>query len=481
MESWKSLVRIASLGTARTSQELCALDFADCPDRLREALLVDAGGEPAQSLAQRLDQRQAHRLLDQAAVLALARRAGYRAPIASSPATIALAPNPATTEGRPVCRPAAAARLVTILATRRRLLPEWLALLDAAPGLLPPGLLPEMLELGVAQPQLQPLLRRLVGERGRWLAGLAQRWNWATATSPPPETVPSGVRLPDPERLAEARELVFALVSLRPQSLARTTIEIRQPTAAEHERLARLAGPTEPEAEGGEPEGPDGETEASIHLETPLARLLATLDPAVWKEAWSDQLEGPEKIVRAAARSVEREMLLAALTAATARWKALEWVEPLIAERLSEPTEEGLDIFQLLPAARQEHWILQALRKSDNLEVDQPGFWLLTRSSGVWGPQIAARLWPLMRREIEARQSTVTWDWRLLTTQAALRLDPRLADEARAFFAESITGNSPLVPDLVAFLGELSFRDAMAAELRGQSRPTPPATTSDSR
>jgi|GEM_PF-5526820 len=473
MESWTSLVRIASLGTARTSQQLCALDFADCPEGLREALLAEAGGVPAPRLAQRL--------LDQAAVLALARRAGYRATSVASPAMIAPSPGAATTADRPVCRPAAAARLVTILATRRRLLPEWLALLDAARGLIPPGLLPEMLELGAAQPPLQPLLRRLVGERGRWLAGLEQRWNWAAAISIPPEPLPPGERLPDPERLAEGRELVFALVSLRPQSLERTTIEIRQPTAAERERLARLGRPSAPEADGGQTEGPDGDIEASIHLETPLARLLAALDPAVWKEAWSHHLDGPEKIVRAAARSVEREMLLDALTAATARWKALEWVEPLIAERLSEPTEEGLDIFHLLPAARQEHWILQALRKSYNLEVDQPGFWLLTRSNCVWGPRIAAQLWPLMRREIEERQSTVTWDWRLLTTQAALRLDPQLAAEAEAFFAESITRSSPLVPDLVTFLEELSFRAAMAAELRGQSRSNPPATTSDRR
>ncbi|MFN7623405.1 MAG: DUF5691 domain-containing protein, partial [Acidobacteriota bacterium] len=337
--------------------------------------------------------RLAQRLLDQAAVLALARRAGYLATRVASPAMIAPSPGAATTADRPVCRPAAAARLVTILATRRRLLPEWLALLDAARGLIPPGLLPEMLELGAAQPPLQPLLRRLVGERGRWLAGLEQRWNWAAAISIPPEPLPPGERLPDPERLAEGRELVFALVSLRAQSLERTTIEIRQPTAAERECLARLGRPSAPEADGGQTEGPDGEIEASIHLETPLARLLAALDPAVWKEAWSHHLDGPEKIVRAAARSVEREMLLAALTAATARWKALEWVEPLIAERLSEPTEEGLDIFHLLPAARQEHWRLQAIRKSYNLEVDQPGFWLLTRSNCVWGPRIAAPLW----------------------------------------------------------------------------------------
>ncbi|MFM8394565.1 MAG: hypothetical protein ACKOB4_11650, partial [Acidobacteriota bacterium] len=171
-----------------------------------------------------------------------------------------------------------------------------------------------------------------------------------------------------------------------------------------------------------------------------------------------------------AARSVEREMLLAALTEATARWKALDWVEPLIAERLSEPTEEGLDIFHLLPAARQEHLILQALRRSDNLEVDQPAFWLLTRSSTVWGRRVAAQLWPLMLREVEGRSTTVTWDWRILTAQAALRLDPRMAAEAAAFFAEVVTSASPLVPDLVRLLDDLAFRSSMASELRRRSR-----------
>ena len=458
MESWNHLVRIASLGTARAGEELSLVDYLDTQEELREILEGEQGDEPAK------------RLLRNAAVLTLLRRAGSPSRPATSSEIGRLTHLTEGTPGidsRPVCSLAAARRLVSILTTRRHLLTEWLELLDVSACRIPEGMIPEMLELGLVQPESQGILRRLIGQRGAWLAEGDPRWSWVKS-----HPVGSVTRSHSPElngspdtpgsRLETgAQELVLSLLSLRSQPFERTTIEVRAPAAHELELLHQYASRCDELEEPG--------SERSIHLDSPLARLLARLDPTLLLNAWEEVLPHPELILRAAARSVEREMLLAALTEASAHWRAIDWIDLLIAERLSEPTEEGLEVFRLLPAERQEHWILQALRQSRNLEVDQPGFWLLTRSSTVWSERIASRLWPLMRVELESRTTTVNWDWRLLTSLAGCRLDPLLAGEAAAFFADSATESSPLRPDLERMLDDLSFRAAMAGELRQQS------------
>ncbi|MFM8394427.1 MAG: DUF5691 domain-containing protein, partial [Acidobacteriota bacterium] len=283
MESWNSLVRMASLGTARTGRELPSLDFADCPDELRLALRQESGESPSRIL------------LRHAALLTMARRAGYRAAPVCVDESTSTSRELATTAPRQVCPPAAAVRLVSILANRRHLLPEWLDLLDQMNGQIPEGLLPEILEVGREQPELRPILSRLIGERGRWLAGLNSSWAWADAQVPAPGPEGAADPFPSPESLAAARELLFSLVTLRKQALERTTIEIRRPTPREQEQLERLLPPADPEGE------------KSIHLDSPLAQLLAGLNPVVLLEAWAVEAGQPDKIVRAAARSVERE------------------------------------------------------------------------------------------------------------------------------------------------------------------------------
>ncbi|WP_170180824.1 DUF5691 domain-containing protein [Actinomadura pelletieri] len=115
----------------------------------------------------------AGRLLDQAAVLTVRRRAG-RMPVVEVPAPVALAP----VEDAPVVPAPAAARLRRILAGEQiRVLPEWL---DAAArhGLrVPAQSLPDLLERGRGDRSLRPQIVRAVGRRGVWLA--LQNTDWA--------------------------------------------------------------------------------------------------------------------------------------------------------------------------------------------------------------------------------------------------------------------------------------------------------------
>ncbi|WP_344589456.1 DUF5691 domain-containing protein [Actinomadura vinacea] len=114
----------------------------------------------------------AGRLLDQAAVLAVRRRAGRRPSAGAEPIA------PAPLEDAPVVPPAAARRLARILAGEQvRVLPEWLEAAADHGRRVPSRLLPELLEKGRGDRVLRPAIARAAGRRGVWLA--LQNTDWA--------------------------------------------------------------------------------------------------------------------------------------------------------------------------------------------------------------------------------------------------------------------------------------------------------------
>ncbi|MFG2243851.1 DUF5691 domain-containing protein [Spirillospora sp. NPDC048823] len=148
MTAWNEHVTAALLGTERR----------DPP------VLPGASEEPGD---------RAGRLLDQAAVLAVRRRAG-RVPSGAAPVPVALAP----VEDAPVVAAPAAARLRRILRGEQiRVLPEWLEAAAARGLRVPAQLLPDLLERGRGDRMLRPSIARASGRRGVWLA--LQNTDWA--------------------------------------------------------------------------------------------------------------------------------------------------------------------------------------------------------------------------------------------------------------------------------------------------------------
>ncbi|WP_131743019.1 DUF5691 domain-containing protein, partial [Actinomadura roseirufa] len=202
---WNAHVTAALLGTERRD-----------PPALQEA--------PAAPASVGADGGKAGRLLDQAALLTVRRRAGRlparagtagEADPAGGAGTVELiAPAPA--EHAPVVPPDAAARLARILAGEQiQVLPEWL---DAAAGhglRVPARLLPELLERGRGDRVLRPSIARAAGRRGVWLALRNTDWAylvgtgddhgggdgvWETGTRLQRVAFLSGLRGTDPER-----------------------------------------------------------------------------------------------------------------------------------------------------------------------------------------------------------------------------------------------------------------------------------------
>lgn len=472
MGSWSRLVRAATIGVASSIATGEGVADPSLPEGLRRLLDLAGqrgGEEPGASSSA---------LLRQAAIMHVARRAGYVPQwggegifLPEHPDSI-VEPWSANGDRLRECTPAMSARLEMILTDRLHLLPEWLRLLGQAGYRLPNLLLPELLELGLRRPEVGCELAGVLGSRGEWLAALNPEWVGIPVISGRHET-------PSPAFRAGPGlgQLLGRLISFERRPLGRDTITLYPPPASEEEPIrsflcdltamsSSISDDEEGEPDDGPDEGPDEAGEVLALPDSPsarlLIRLLSRIDPAFWVSEWQ---VGAETIVSAAARSESRALLLTALTIAVKRFAAVEWAEPLLAERLREPTEEGIGLFRLLPADRQEHWMTVALRQSSSLEADQPAFWLLTRSTIVWSRRVAELLWPLMTREIRHRAVPVIWDWQLLMRKAALHLDPSLAAELAGYFAAESGSGTHLIPELARMIDDIAFRAAMAREL----------------
>jgi len=155
---WNGLLRAALLGTAHTPPPAAPADGSP----LSQALSAAPAETPEAAL------------LAAAAMVATHRRAA-QAPVRDDRPL----PAPAEPETAPVCPPLAARHLAMMLGgAYREALPEWMEASARAGFIVPPELLPALLDAAAKHPALPAL----IGARGRWLA--AQRPEWALAAVP---------------------------------------------------------------------------------------------------------------------------------------------------------------------------------------------------------------------------------------------------------------------------------------------------------
>jgi hypothetical protein len=141
-------------------------------------------------------------LLDEAAWHTLRKLAGHQP---ARIARISEAETEAPLETRPYVPPPAATRLEEILRTDdHEHLGEWLSIAASVHKLVPPSLLPALLERGEEQSQLRSTILEVGGHRVLWLAAQNEEWAFA-AIADPPEAFKSGIRTARVAALAELR------------------------------------------------------------------------------------------------------------------------------------------------------------------------------------------------------------------------------------------------------------------------------------
>ena len=184
MKTWHDLVTASLIGTERTVVPAVGI--------LGLAPAEDDTGDPAAVL------------LDRAALLTAARRAGRR-PDRAEPLP-ACEPDP-----RPAVSPAAGRRLARMLSGEYpELLTEWLAAIAARSRRPPPQYLPALLDrarrAGSADRGLARLVAEAGGPRARWLAGLNPDWE---------SVLPEALTGDEPWRLGTASQRHAYLTALR--------------------------------------------------------------------------------------------------------------------------------------------------------------------------------------------------------------------------------------------------------------------------
>src|SRR6266545_2542158 len=194
--AWDELVSTALVGTER--RPVPAVTVAGVVAAAPHATTAHGGLAHAEDPAALL--------LDRAALLAVQRRAGR---VAGRAAPLPLAP----AERTPPARPAAARRLVRLLAgDHHEVLPEWLDAAAAHGVRAPADLLPDLLAFGRRDRSLRAAIAAVAGRRGRWLAGLNPEWAYLLAESelgddqPDPEAWELGTAVQRRDHLARLRD-----------------------------------------------------------------------------------------------------------------------------------------------------------------------------------------------------------------------------------------------------------------------------------
>ncbi|NUT93101.1 MAG: hypothetical protein HOY78_13855, partial [Saccharothrix sp.] len=119
-------------------------------------------------------------LLDRCAALGVAAHGAQLPPAVDTPP---LAPAPRSADRVP--GPAARGVLAQVVALDDQvLLTEWCGLAAAGGFVAEPKQLPALLTMATGHPGLRQAVARVLGTRGRWLAGLRPAWAWATDTTP---------------------------------------------------------------------------------------------------------------------------------------------------------------------------------------------------------------------------------------------------------------------------------------------------------
>jgi hypothetical protein len=303
---------------------------------------------------------------------------------------------------------------------------EWLSIAATRGWRVPAPLLPALLDVGRAN-YLQPIIRPVLGARGRWLASQNPDWHWAATSTVVDE---SSVRSAWETGTPEDRALLLASVRDNNPVLGRALIESTWESEAASQRALLLA---------------------TMH------RNISTDDEAFLERALDDRRQ---EVRRLAASLLCRLPASALVSRMTARARAaLQWKPGRLlkaAEIIVEPPKE-----------------LEADVLRDGIEKRPPTgigerAWWLTQIVAAVPPRVWTKEWGVEPDTIIAAASRGDWSQALTEGWAAASVLHPEPEWIEALLANGLPGEQPtaLAPKLDALLGRLAVerREAFIAK-----------------
>lgn len=499
MSLWNEITNTALIGCERKP-----LSFDPSEDKLG-GLLAQLGQSDREGA-----------LLGAAAVVSLYGRAGSLPPKDARPLPEACEPDDA-----PRCGGRSAIHLgMMLLGEYQRLLPEWLAKVAAAGQRAPEELLPPLLELGRMQEELREAILTVLGARGRWLAALNPDWDYAAGgldgtlweaggrerrlsflaemrrrdSARACELLASTWAQESPKDRADFLPVFECGLSLGDETFLESALDDRRkevrraaadlltrlPESALRQRILERARPlltfklnrlkrktievTLPEAcdkamqrDGVEPKSYfQGIGEKAWWLQ----QMLGVIPPQVWsrESGWTIR-----ELIEVAERSDWKSVLIEGWSQAARLCQDVEWAEALLAETYKQ--DQAVYLFQVLPPARQEAFILQLLRNDPSLHTSKPARSYVAACWRQWGGALSRAVMNSLLHHAATDRFKDGWLWSGFTDNIGCRLDPALIPETISRLTDATKPPAERAPAIEQFLNFIQFRYEMLKEI----------------
>jgi hypothetical protein len=141
----------------------------------------------------------------------------------------------------------------------------------------------------------------------------------------------------------------------------------------------------------------------------------------------------------------------------------VEWADALLAETYEQ--EQASYLFQVLPQARQEAFILKLLRNDPSLHTSKPARSYVATCWRQWGEALSRAVISSLLHHAATDRFKDSWMWSGFTDNIGCRLDPALIPETISRLTDAMKPPTEPAPAIEQFLNFIQFRHEMLKEI----------------
>jgi hypothetical protein len=190
-----------------------------------------------------------------------------------------------------------------------------------------------------------------------------------------------------------------------------------------------------------------------------LQQMLSLIPPKVWSQESGLTIS---ELIEKAKRNKWERVLLDGWTQAALLCQDLDWADALLNETASEKMQS---LFQLLPQARQEAFIIKLLEADPALDTyTKPAYICIACCQRQWGEALSRAVIDSMVHTVTKSEKSRYWMWTAIGDNIGRHLDPALIPEAVMRLTEATKSLTERRAELEPFLNLIQFRHEMLKE-----------------